>query len=85
MTKDHQEKHLNTFKVMIKTLDEEVCQSCFCELYNELPLKSYIDNEDKPILNFIAKSHISGFNGGYQSSSISESYKKTASLKKNLL
>lgn len=54
MTKDHQEKHLNTFKVMIKTRDEEVCQSCFCELYNELPLKSYIDNEDKLILNFIA-------------------------------
>lgn len=57
---------------MLKCRDEKVHEECYSELCKNPLLKEYINKCVDPIMNNISKCKFTGFNGGYQSSSISE-------------
>lgn len=57
---------------MLKCRVEKVHEECYSELCKNPLLKEYINKCVDPIMNNISKCKFTGFNGGYQSSSISE-------------
>lgn len=72
LEKKEYQRFLSLFKIMLKCRDEKVHEECYSELCKNPLLKEYINKCVDPIMNNISKCKFTGFNGGYQSSSISE-------------
>ena len=82
LPQDEEKRIITLFRKMGMTRSKELCLKCYQELMNMSYLTNYMENNISEKLNFFAKSHINGFNCGYNTSSVAESNNRRI---KNLL